>query len=393
MKRAVAAAAALGGLLALAGVARRAEAHTSSLTYGELDIDDTGVTYVLKLEARDLYEGLGLDKDRPATRDEALAGQARLAAYVLAKVAVTRRGDPCTATARPLGFEDSADGFYAVLTFDYACPLPLDQIGLRYDLFFELDKLHEGRIRISWRARGEKAPRTQAAWFRFGERSFAWERPGVGAAASDSEAGSSGAGSGLVAGARAALRLDHVALVLALAAACAAAGLARTSTSTSTSTSANTSTSPSTAARSRRVALLALAGAGLGLAVGLAFAAIAPALAARLATRAGLLLCAASAAWLAVEDLVLVRPPASQPTIRSASALGFGLVHGASLAGVLAAGSATAHASITTLAGAWLALTLAAAALALATRWLRTRTTALALSTLALASAAGALLL
>lgn len=389
MKRAVAAAAALGGLLALAGVARRAEAHTSSLTYGELDIDDTRVTYVLKLEARDLYEGLGLDKDRPATRDEALAGQARLAAYVLAKVAVTRRGDPCTATARPLGFEDSADGFYAVLTFDYDCPLPLDQIGLRYDLFFELDKLHEGRIRISWRARGEKAARTQAAWFRFGERSFAWERPGVGAAASDSEAGSSGAGSGLVAGARAALRLDHVALVLALAAACAAAGLARTSTSTS----ANTSTSPSTAARSRRAALLALAGAGLGLAVGLAFAAIAPALAARLATRAGLLLCAASAAWLAVEDLVLVRPPASQPTIRSASALGFGLVHGASLAGVLAAGSATAHASITTLAGAWLALTLAAAALALATRWLRTRTTALALSTLALASAAGALLL
>jgi len=367
VKRAVAGAAVL---VAVLGVASRAEAHTSSLTYGELDIDDTRVTYVLKLEARDLYEGLGLDKDRPASRDEALAGQARLAAYVLAKVAVTRRGDACTPTARPLGFEDSADGFYAVLTFDYVCPLPLDQIGLRYDLFFELDKLHEGRIRVSWRARGDKAPRTQAAWFKLGERSFAWERPGVGAAASDSEAGAGGASAGLLAGARAALRLDHVALVLALAAACAAAGLAR----------------------ARRAALLALAGAGLGLALGLALAAVAPDLAARLATRAGLLLCAVCAAWLALEDLVLARPPAGQPAIRTASALGFGVVHGAALAGLLAASSATDRASLATLAGAWLTLALAAGALVVATRWLRTRPAAIALSTLALASAAGALL-
>jgi len=251
--------------------ARAASAHTSSITYAELTIDGERVRYVLKLESRDLYEGLGLEADRPATREEALAGQRLLAAYVLRKIAVTVRGAVCTPSLQPMSTEDSQGdaGFYAVLTFDYACPPPIDQIGLRYDLFFDLDQLHEGRARVTWRTSGEAAPRTQAAWFKLAEREFSWKRPAPPPPPPRQ---------------RRLVRPDQIALLLALAALLAGGA---------------------TAGAGARARVAPMAAGILGLLAGAALARVIPL---HLGAHAIVGLGAASAAWLAIENLVLDSP-------------------------------------------------------------------------------------
>jgi hypothetical protein len=163
-------------LLVMAGTAR---AHVSSVTYAALSVDGDQVTYELKISSRDLYEALKLEKDRVATQAEVEAGTQLLEDYVLARVKVSRRGAPCTAHPRGIGSEDSGDGFYAVVTVEYACPKPVDVVEMRYDLFFDVDKRHESQTRVSWRAGDESVPRSQDVWFKDAARDFRWDRANV----------------------------------------------------------------------------------------------------------------------------------------------------------------------------------------------------------------------
>jgi hydrogenase/urease accessory protein HupE len=140
-------------LAAVAALASPAHAHQSSLSHSSATIAADGrVHYTLRVSSRDLYEALGLDRDRDASDDEIRAGEARLFDYILGRVEVTGDGRPCPAGDRRLAIVTQNDRF-AELRFTAACPLPLSTVGIAYRLFFDLDARHTGLLVVS---HGEK---------------------------------------------------------------------------------------------------------------------------------------------------------------------------------------------------------------------------------------------
>ena len=70
-------------LLALLFFAAPARAHQSSVTYSRVVVAaDGSLTYQIDLSSRDLFEALGLDRERDASDEEIRAGRDRLFAYV-----------------------------------------------------------------------------------------------------------------------------------------------------------------------------------------------------------------------------------------------------------------------------------------------------------------------
>jgi hydrogenase/urease accessory protein HupE len=133
---------------AVALVTSTAEAHQSSFTYGRLDVGDErrAVTYELKLKSTDLYEALGLDRDRDATDAEIHAGGGRLYTYVLDRVDVELDAR-CEVDRAPVAIEGRADR-YAVLELSYRCAAPVRSIAVDYNLFYDLDPNHLGLLLV-----------------------------------------------------------------------------------------------------------------------------------------------------------------------------------------------------------------------------------------------------
>lgn len=186
----------LAGLVAVAGTligAPTARAHQSSVVYSDILVRDREIEYTLQIASTDLYEAIGVDRDRPVTRDEVRAGWARLAAYTGERVHVSVAGEaraggapsapeardasrgnsdaerPTSASGTPaalaqldcppipdgpgaaaLEFLDSADGFFAVVRRTYRCPRLVAEATVRYDLFFDLDPRHQGIVRVAF---------------------------------------------------------------------------------------------------------------------------------------------------------------------------------------------------------------------------------------------------
>ena len=138
------AAALASSLLIPAGAA----AHQSSFTYGKLEVgpERRNVRYELKLKSTDLYEALGLDRDRAATDAEIRAGGERLYRYVEGRVELELDKD-CEAERAPIAVAGSRDR-YAVLETRYRCEEPLAAIAVEYDLFFDLDPEHIGLLLV-----------------------------------------------------------------------------------------------------------------------------------------------------------------------------------------------------------------------------------------------------
>src|SRR4051812_8512119 len=103
---------AAGLLLGLSLVAARAWAHQSSLAYAEVVLDGADVDLTLQIANTDLFEALGVERDRPVTRDEVLSGKERLFAYLAARLHVDERGAACPAQAGGMDLVDKLDGFF-----------------------------------------------------------------------------------------------------------------------------------------------------------------------------------------------------------------------------------------------------------------------------------------
>ena len=144
---------ALPALVVLVAMAPPAWAHQSSVSYSSATIETSGrVRYQLRVSSRDLYEALGLERDRDATDAEIRAGEERLFAYILPRLAVTGDGRRCPVSDRRLGVVTQTDRF-AQLDFTATCALPLETVAIDYALFFELDPRHTGMLQVS---HGEK---------------------------------------------------------------------------------------------------------------------------------------------------------------------------------------------------------------------------------------------
>jgi hypothetical protein len=106
------------------------------------------VRVAVAINNADLYEAVGVAKDRPVERAEALAAHARVLDYVAARIHVRNAGADCPPRPRELSLRDKSDGFFAVAAIDYQCRRTAAQLSIEYDLFFDLDPMHQGLARV-----------------------------------------------------------------------------------------------------------------------------------------------------------------------------------------------------------------------------------------------------
>ena len=167
----------LWGLLLGLLQSRDAAAHQSSVVYGDVVAQGRTVDVTLQIAHSDLYEALGLDKDRPASTAEAEAGAERIGRYVQARLSVENHGHPCAGTAEQHALlpKQSGDGFFFVQRLRFRCHRSLEDARLTYSLFFDVDPRHQCLLRL--RSDGESGPVETEQVFRSSSRSLPLGRP------------------------------------------------------------------------------------------------------------------------------------------------------------------------------------------------------------------------
>lgn len=108
---------------------------------------------------RDLDYAIGLDSDADGriTWGELRLRHEAITTYAIAHLRIEMGGYPCTVgTGRQL-VDYHTDGAYTVLEFDVRCGQVGQTLNLDYNLFFELDALHRGLVRVEHRGRTRSA--------------------------------------------------------------------------------------------------------------------------------------------------------------------------------------------------------------------------------------------
>jgi hypothetical protein len=149
-----------------------AEAHQSSIVYLDLSGRGRTVTATLQISNGDLYEVIGVARDRPVKRVEVERAKDQLLQYLASRLHVDNQGSLCGPVPRGLEYRDKSDGFFAVARIDYLCRRTLGDVRFRYDLFFDLDPRHQalGRVRL-----GDGPAKEHV--FRSGARELHLDRP------------------------------------------------------------------------------------------------------------------------------------------------------------------------------------------------------------------------
>ena len=148
-------AAALLSCVAALIAAAPAHAHQSSVVYADVQASGRAVDVTLQIGSGDLYEALGLEKDRPATTAEADAGSDRIVAYLLGRLVVTNHGHACpggdaghTLLDKSNGSPSATAPFFYVQKLRFHCARSLEEATLTYSLFFDIDPRHQCLLRL-----------------------------------------------------------------------------------------------------------------------------------------------------------------------------------------------------------------------------------------------------
>ncbi len=137
-------------------LARDASAHKPSDAYLTLAQTDRNVSIRWDIALRDLDNAIGLANDDGAiTWGELRARRDRIESYAFSHLSL-RAGGPCKPVSKDFRVVAHSDGVYAVLLADAACPsdAPLE---VDYELFFDLDPLHDGIVRYDQGGRTKTA--------------------------------------------------------------------------------------------------------------------------------------------------------------------------------------------------------------------------------------------
>lgn len=139
-------------ILALAIVlpAGPAVAHKPSDSYLALRVEEATVHVRWDIALRDLEYAIGLDanEDGAITWEELRSRHDSISAYALARLTISAGGAPCAAGPVEHQVDRHSDGAYAVLRFAAACPEKAPTPEAAYALFFDLDPLHRGLVRL-----------------------------------------------------------------------------------------------------------------------------------------------------------------------------------------------------------------------------------------------------
>jgi hypothetical protein len=145
MKRAIA--------LLLVVWAANAYAHKASTSYLQLHVHGTDVTGRWDIALRDLDYAIGLDTDGDTqlTWGEVRRQQPRIADYALRRLTVRSDQDDCQLAVEKLQIVDHSDGHYASLALAGQCPHEPVSLSLDYQLLFDVDAWHRGLLNLDFR--------------------------------------------------------------------------------------------------------------------------------------------------------------------------------------------------------------------------------------------------
>lgn len=164
-------------LLLLAAAPMPALAHKASDSFLGITVDGATVTVRWDIALRDLDAAIGLDGDGDGaiTWGEVRSRQAALSALALSRLAVSGDAAPCPLAAVPaLAIADHSDGAYAVLTLAGDCIRPPARLAIDYSLLFDLDAQHRGLLKLAYDGRVETgvfAPERRRLAFESGQPS------------------------------------------------------------------------------------------------------------------------------------------------------------------------------------------------------------------------------
>lgn len=137
----------LAGLALLALlVALPAQAHKPSDSYLQLDVTQERLEGRWDLALRDLHELLDLDQDGDGrvTWREVRASQEPIFTRLRRSLQVQSDETPCSLTPHSLALAEHSDGIYAAVGLKGQCPAPPQTLTVNYDFLFELDPSHRG---------------------------------------------------------------------------------------------------------------------------------------------------------------------------------------------------------------------------------------------------------
>jgi hypothetical protein len=123
------------------------KAHKPSDSYLALEAHPGGIQGQWDIALRDLEYAIGLDAngDGAITWGELRAKERDVAAYALARLALSAAGKPCPLKPGALQVDEHSDGGYAVLRFSAECRA--GDLTVNYTLFADLDPTHRGLLR------------------------------------------------------------------------------------------------------------------------------------------------------------------------------------------------------------------------------------------------------
>lgn len=130
-----------------------ASAHKASTSYLRLNVQAAQVTGRWDISLRDLDYALGLDANNDAalTWGEVRGQEGRIADYALARLQLSADRAACTLAVRQLQIIEHSDGRYASLALAGQCPHEPVSLALAYSLLFDLDALHRGLLNLEFR--------------------------------------------------------------------------------------------------------------------------------------------------------------------------------------------------------------------------------------------------
>lgn len=127
-----------------------AQAHKPSDSYLTLKLDETKIVGQWDIALRDLDFAISLDRDGNGelTWDEVRSRHHAIAAYALARLALSTSSGACPAKVTGQLIDHHTDGAYTVMRFQADCPDKIDTFNIHYNFLFELDPQHKGLLRL-----------------------------------------------------------------------------------------------------------------------------------------------------------------------------------------------------------------------------------------------------
>jgi hypothetical protein len=137
---------------ALLLAATAAPAHKASDSYLRLAVDGTSVSGQWDVALRDLHGLVNLDPDGNGTITwgELEGSRGAVEAALAERLRLDADGEPCLLAFTRLRVDHHGDGAYAVLDLRAACPAAVGILGVGYELLFETDPSHRGLLRLDF---------------------------------------------------------------------------------------------------------------------------------------------------------------------------------------------------------------------------------------------------